>query len=362
MRRITRALAITLGLGTIACGGGEPGELPVSDEPAEVSVSKPASSYGVTTLPATVVAEERAQLATRISGTIRSIAVDIGTTVSVGQTLLSLDTDEIDARIAGVRAAAELARQYHARIAALAADGAATEQELDDAAARLEMAEAGLRDARAQRQYVVLRAPFAGVVTARLADPGDLAKPGVPVLELMGSGGLEIEADLPADLAGNLSPGQGVVVYRPESGARYRATITRVVPAVEPASRRFRVEARFEPSGAGEPNIPPGTFVRMELRHPGTTTRWIPADAIVRRGQLTGVYTVDGERLRLRWVRLGRELDGTVELLAGPGSDVALVRQPGPRLVDGQAVSGVRHVDWTPPFLDERVERTEGAR
>lgn len=362
MRRITKALAISLGLGATACGGGEPGQLPVSDEAVEVSVSKPATSYALTTLPATVVAEERAQLATRISGTIRSISVDIGTSVSVGQTLLSLDTDEIDARIASAKAAADLARQYHARIAALAEDGAATEQELDDAAARLDMAEAGLKDTRAQRAYVVLRAPFSGVVTARMADPGDLAKPGVPVLALMGSGALEIEADLPADMAGSLSLGQHVIVYEPETGARHRATITRVVPAVEPASRRFRVEARFDTGRAGEPKVPPGTFVRIELRQPGTTTRWIPADAIVRRGQLTGVYTVDGEQLRLRWVRLGRELDGTVELLAGPAPDVALVRQPAPRLVDGQPVSGVRNVEWTPPFLDEPAERMEGVR
>lgn len=360
--RAGRTLAVSLGLAAAACGGGDPGELPAIDRPVEVSVSRTVASHGVTTLPATVVAEERAQLATRISGTIRSVPVDIGTGVSVGQALLSLDTDEIDARIASAKAAAELARQYHARIAPLAEDGAATEQELDDAAARLEMAEAGLRDARAQRDYVVLRAPFSGVVTARMADPGDLAKPGVPVLELIGSGALEIQADLPADLAGRLSVGEDVMVYRPETGARHRARITRVVPAVEPASRRFRVEARFETTGADAPNVPPGAFVRLEMRQPETMTRWIPADAIVRRGQLSGVYTVEGDRLRLRWVRLGRQLDGTVELLAGPGLDVALVRKPESRLMDGQPVSSVRQVDWAPPFDQDVVARMEGGR
>jgi RND family efflux transporter MFP subunit len=301
-------------------------------------------------------------LATRISGTIRRMSVEIGARVEAGAALAALDTDEIDARIASAEAAAKLARQWHDRIASLATDGAATAQELDDAEARLEMAEAGLRDARAQREYVVLRAPFAGVITGRMADPGDLALPGVPILTMIGLGGLKVEADLPAELAGRLEIGSQAEVYWPEMGKRFPARVARLVPAVERSSRRFRIEAQFEPGPAGQPEIPPGTFVRLELSEPAATTRWIPADAVVTRGQLKGVFVVEADHLRLRWVRLGQQLDGTVELLAGPRPDALLVRQPDIDLTDGRPVAAVREVDWAPPIRVQPSVNMEAVR
>ncbi len=348
-------------LATLGCGG-EPGALPESEAPVEVVVSTAVASPSLAGAPGTVLSTEEAELATRISGTIRRVAVDIGSRVARGDVLVSLDTDEIDARIASAQAAAELARRSHGRIQALAADGAATEQELDDAAARREMAEAALRDARAQREYVALRAPFAGVITARLADPGDLAVPGVPILKLTGTAALKVTADLPAELSGRLVVGDAVSVVRPESGRRYPARVTRVVPAVDPSSRRFRVEARFETEAAATPDIPPGTFVRVEFDEPTSTTRWIPADAIKQRGQLTGVFVVEGEKLRLHWVRLGQRHEGAVELLAGPPLGALLVRTPASELVDGQPVAIARQVEWAPDFVDSLTVSAEVVR
>jgi RND family efflux transporter MFP subunit len=360
MKRIMRAQALALViLATVACGG-EPGALPVRGEPVDVTASKSVSSYSLVTAPATVLTTESADLATRISGTIRQVLVDIGASVSAGQALVTLDTQEIDARVASAEAAAELARAWHDRIAALAEDGAATAQELDDAEARLEVAEAGLRDARAQRDYVLLRAPFSGIITSRRANPGDLAVPGVPILQMIGEGSLKITADLPGELAGQLSVGDDVWVNRPDGGARYAARLTRVVPAVERSSRRFRIEARFV-GDEQTPNIPAGAFVRIELKQPAATTRWIPTDAVVSRGQLSGVFVVEGDELRLRWVRLGRQLEGATELLAGPPQAAWLVREPAVELVDGQPVGNVRQVEWTPPLIGVPPSRGEGA-
>ncbi len=360
MKRITGVLAVWLGLAVAACAG-EPGELPDNAEPIDVVVSMSVAAPGVVTAPATVIAEQQAELATRVSGTIRRMSVDIGAQVAAGDALATLDTGEIDARIESAQAAAQLARQWHKRIAALATDGAATSQELDDATARLEMAEAALRDVRAQRDYVALRAPFSGVITQRMADPGDLAVPGVPILTMIGTGSLKIEADLPAEMAGKLSAGDLLSVYRAETSGRYAARLTRVVPAVERASRRFRIEAQFEPSQPPV-GIPPGTFVRIELNEPAEMTRWIPSDAIVKRGQLSGVFTLDGERLRLRWVRLGQQLGDAVELLAGPPASLALLREPGPAIADGQPVGNVSRVEWAPPFATQKTASVEGSR
>jgi RND family efflux transporter MFP subunit len=359
MKWIKGTFALTLVTLTAAGCGGEPGELSVSETPVDVVVSRSVVSPGVLTAPATVLATEQADLATRMSGTIRQVLVDIGARVSAGQPLVALDTKETDARVESAQAAAELAQQWHDRIAALAHDGAATAQELDDAEARLEVAEANLRDARAQRDYVVLRAPFSGVITARRADPGDLAVPGAPILEMIGEGSLKIEADLPAELAGRLAVGDDVAVYQPETATRHAARVTRVVPAVEPASRRFRIEARFEP-GTELPDVTPGEFVRIEIDQPEAMTRWIPTDALVKRGQLTGVFVVDGDELRLRWVRLGRQSGEATEMLAGPPQAAMLVREPVPQIADGQPVGSVRESDWAPSFLDAQRPSGEG--
>ena len=361
MKHVKGSIGVLLAVALAGCGG-EPGELPPSGEPVDVAVSSAVVSYAVKAIPATVVATEEAELATRSSGTIRRMSVEIGARVAVGEALAALDTDEIDARITGAEAVAELARQSHQRIASLAVDGAATAQELDDAEARLEMAEAGLLDARAQRDYVVLRAPFAGVITGRMADPGDLALPGVPILTMIGTVGLKVEADLPADLAGRLAVGTHATVFWPDKTQRFAARVARVVPAVDSRSRRFRVEALFEAGPGGQPEIPPGTFVRLELGEPAATTRWIPADAVVTRGQLKGVFVVEADHLRLRWVRLGQHLDGTVELLAGPRPDALLVRQPSLDLTDGRPVGDVREIDWAPPIRVRQSASREGVR
>ncbi len=356
-----KELSVAATLAAFGCGG-EPGALPEREEPVEVAVSTSVASRSLTNVPGSVMATEEAQLATRISGIIRRVSVDIGSPVTRGDALVVLDTGEIDARIAGAEAAAELARRSYQRIAALAVDGAATEQELDDATARMEMANAALNDARAQREYVALRAPFSGIITARMADPGDLATPGVPILELTGTAGLKVMADVPAALSGRLSVGDAVNVVRPESGRRYAARVTRVVPAVEPSTRRFRIEALFA-SLAEEPNdLPPGTFVRVEFDEPTSTTRWIPADVIRQRGQLNGVFVVEGDTLRLRWVRLGQRLEGAVELLAGPPVGALLVRAPSLELADGRPVAKARQVEWAPEFVDERTASAEGVR
>ncbi len=356
-----RGISVAATLAAVGCGG-EPGALPEREAAVEVEVSTAVASRSLVGVPGTVLATEEAELATRISGTIRRVDVDIGSRVTRGDALVVLDTGEIDARIAGAEAAAELARRSHRRIAALAVDGAATEQELDDAAARLEMAEAALRDARAQREYVALRAPFGGVITARMADPGDLAVPGVPILALTGTAGLKVTADLPAELSGRLAIGDAVTVVRPESGHRHPARVTRVVPAVEPSTRRFRVEARFDTQATAPPEIPPGTFVRVEFDEPTSTTRWIPTDVIKPRGQLNGVFVVENDTLRLHWVRLGQRLEGAVELLAGPPVGALLVRAPSPELADGRPVVIARRSEWVPEFVEQRPVSVEGVR
>jgi hypothetical protein len=188
-----------------------------------------------------------------------------------------------------------------------------------------------------------------------MADAGDLAVPGRPVLRLAARGEVKVVADLPSALAGTLREG-AVVRIRTVDGRVVPGVLTRVVPSLDAATRRFRVEASPSDEGA----LRPGQLVRLELAGAGEGTRWLPADALVRRGQLTGVFAVEGDTLRLRWIRVGRIEGEAVELLAGPAGALTVVRRPTADLRDGQSVSSVS--TEVPPASQGALSQPEGAR
>jgi RND family efflux transporter MFP subunit len=344
-----RTIAAVLAVAALgACDRGEPGAGGEADEAVAVEVSAAVRGAGLESFPATVTSTDEAELATRASGTVRRVRVNVGSRVEAGDTLVELDAEGVEARVEEAEAAVEGARARHERIRALERDGAATEQELDDVEEALRRAEAGLREARAQRGYVALRAPFAGTVVRRDADPGDLAVPGRPILALVRPGSVEIEADLPAAVAARIARGDRLDVRDPETGVVVPARVERISPARDPASRRVRVE--LVPSGGGGdgPGLSPGGFVRVERVDREVPTVWVPRDAVIRRGQLAGVLTVRDGAVDLRWVRIGAERGPAVEVLAGLEAGDRVVRRPGPAVADGTPVGSVREEDWSP--------------
>lgn len=332
MNRIVIAAGFVLAL--TACGT-ESGEHPAPElAPVAVTVSTSETAAAPTRHPARVVPVEEAEVATRTAGTIDRVHVRVGDRVARGAPIATLDEADVRARIDAARASLELARKTFARVEALERDGAASTQEKDQATAQLRGAEAMVREAEAQAAYVEIRAPFAGVVTARMADPGDLAAPGFPLVQLAGTG-VKVVTELPATLSGTVAAGDGVKLV--VEGRVLAGTVSHVVPALNRASRRFRVEIAPE----ADASLLPGAFVRVRLETGTDVSRWIPADAVVRSGQLTGAFTVEEETLRLRWLRLGRTEGERVEVLAGPSGPLTVVRNPGHGFVDGQPVASV---------------------
>jgi RND family efflux transporter MFP subunit len=345
-----KSIIVMMSLLAGACAADEPGAIHHSETPVDVVVSEASVSTGLQTFPATLVARNEADLATRMAGTILDLPVDVGDPVREGQVLVRLDGSDIQARIAGAEANVELARRSFERVQNLERDGAASRQELDQAQASLTAAEAGLRDARAQAGYTELRAPFDGTVTRRLAQAGDLAAPGRPILRITGLSALKVEADLPAEMAGRVAPGDTLALVRPGAGERASfAVVERVSPALEAGSRRFRVEAALASSEADD--FLPGAYVRVGVPSGEAPVQWIPSDALVVRGQLTGVYVVDSatgaDEVRLHWVRTGERRGDGIELLAGPRPGARIVRRPDVGLFDGRAVSGTRVEAWS---------------
>lgn len=339
-----RTSLFTAVLAAAACSADEPGRIPTSEAATGLTLAAVTRAPGVESYPAQVVSDRTAEIATRTSGMVESVLVDVGDRVRSGSVLVLLDGAGVQAQVAAARAAHELALKSFGRIEALHRDGAASHQELDQARARMVAAESALRGARAQESYVTVRAPFDGVVTRRDVDAGDLATPGRPLLTLEVPGALEVVAELPARRTGDLTIGDDVSVWWRDGAEPLTARVSRVVPALGSGSRRFRVEATLS---AVAPGLLSGAYARLEVLRPGRGPRWIPSDAVLRRGQLTGIFAVESDTLRLRWVRLGEQRAGAVELLAGPAGVQSVVRRPSSDLYDGRSVADATEEPWS---------------
>lgn len=277
----------------------------------------------------TVRAGRRAELATRLMGTIEAVRVRAGDRVTTGQLLLTLDAGSPQAGLAQARAGLDLATRTLRRMERLHADSAIPAAQLDAARAAYAEAEGQAKAAEVELGYAGLRAPFAGVIAARLAEPGDLAAPGRPLLVIEDEGPREVVVGVPDDLLRIIRPGMVVPVRIGSGEWRVDARVIAVVPVSDPGSRT--AEVRLSTPGG----LPSGASAVAEFPVAGGSGLRIPASALVRRGQLVGVFVfAPDSTTRLRWIRLGRSEGSTAEVQAGLEAGDLIALQPS-GLTDG---------------------------
>ncbi len=266
-----------------------------------------------------------ATLSTKLMAAVTAVHVKEGDVVREGQLLVSLDVRDIDAKAtqaSGNLQSAEAmladAEVQTARMRALFADSAAPKAQLDAAEAGLARAKAmvnaargGVAEASAVRAYGALRAPFAGVVTQRLVDPGAFAAPGMPLITVQQSTSLRVTAMVPPGAAQSVTRGQSVSVTI--EGVEATGTVEGVVAAA--SGGLFTVNV-IVPNREGR--YPTGGSATLSLAGAPRAVRLVPLAAVTREGDLTGllVRTPDGGADR-RWVRLGRVRGDLVEVLSG---------------------------------------------
>lgn len=315
-------------------GAGEPFQgtaLPVEVE--EIQVQVPVEG--------TVVARNRAEITTRMMARVTELSADLGTRVRAGQILLRLGTEDIAANRAKAEAAvtvAQAARDEAAKHAdrmdvLLAQDVVAQVQrdqahlQLTQAESQLAMANATLREVETAGSYAAIRAPFDGEVVSRFIDQGDVAAPGMPLLVVEEVGAREGKLAVPVTAAQALRPGDTLSVSI-LGGRSNRAPVRVVAAGADPMSKTVEVRVILPqdwPTGVSlSALVPTGTSQAIT----------IPASAVVRRGQLTGVRVVAGEGTALRWIRLGRAVgENRVEVLSGlnPGDEIVVSSQEAAR-------------------------------
>jgi multidrug efflux pump subunit AcrA (membrane-fusion protein) len=343
-------------------------------EPIAVATAKVALTDVASPIDAGGVVQARvtATIAARILARIREVRVSPGDRVRSGQTLLVLDGDDLAAGARAARAAvlaaeqgasaaaAELqavnaglvlARASHDRIAELQAKRSATAQELDEATAALRTADARVAAASARasqaasavesaraahdqastvHSFATIAAPFDGLITEKLVDPGNMASPGTPLLRLEDTRGFRLDVRVDESRIDQIRTGDSVPVFLGAATTSIAGTVVEVSRAVDVDARSFLVKIALP----DEDGVRSGTFGKARFRGTSRRALTVPASAIVRRGQLTSVFVVENGLARVRLVSL-REF----EVLAGLTNTEIVILSPPAGVTDGRRVS-----------------------
>ncbi|MBI5155228.1 efflux RND transporter periplasmic adaptor subunit, partial [Candidatus Poribacteria bacterium] len=200
-------------------------------------------------------------------------------------------------------------------------DGVSSKAELDRAEAARQSLEAdadrarrAVDEARAALTYATITAPISGRVVDRLAEPGDTATPGVPLLRLYDAASLRLEANVRESLAARLKPGTELRARIDATGEEFAVRVDEVVPQTDAGSRTMVVKASFD----ARANLDPGMFGRLLLPAGEASRLYVPSSAVQRTGQLEFVQVPEGDGMVRRFVRTaGREGAERVEVLSG---------------------------------------------
>jgi multidrug efflux pump subunit AcrA (membrane-fusion protein) len=342
---------------------------PITVAVAEVAMTDVASavdSGGV------VQARTTARITARIMAPVREVRVSPGDRVREGQTLIVLDGNDLAAGARSARSAAIAAEQgsnaaaaerqaaeaglalalaSHDRIAGLQARRSATAQELDDATAALRSSEARVAGASARalqaasavesaraasdqasttESFARIAAPFDGVVTEKMVEPGNMASPGTPLLRLEDTRGFRLEVRVDESRIGQIRNGDSVPVFLGTATASIVGKVDEISRAVDADARAFLVKVALPDA----PGLRSGEFGKA--RFSGTPRRalTIPSSAVVRRGQLASVFVVDKGVARVRVVNLRES-----EVLAGLTESEVVILSPQAGITDGRRVS-----------------------
>lgn len=326
-------------IGMLASGCSKAERPVTSSPPAPVTPVRTApverDAAGAASVPATVQARQRAILAARVPASIVALPFREGQSVPAQAVVVRLEDGPQRAEVAAASAAAQAASTDLRRMQSLLARGAATQREADEAATRAAAAESRLSAARDDQAYAVLRAPFAGRLTRRHANVGDVVAPGAPLVELEGRDGLELLATVEAELAAGLTAGQNLEVQVDGQAEALTATVRAVSSAGDPATHRFEVRADLPE----RQDLRSGLFARLSVPRAGAAAAlYVPKSAIFERGGLTGVFVAQQDHARLRWVATGRALGERVEVRAGVAAGELVVLDPA-GLLDGAPIS-----------------------
>jgi RND family efflux transporter MFP subunit len=314
----------------------------------------------------TIQAKTISVISSRIMGTITDILVKQGDKITAGQELLLIDNNDLTQRVNAAQAAYQesqralqtaksnqsLAETTYSRYKQLFDEKALTGQEMDQITnqkeravldfqrvkASVEAAKANLNQAKVNLAFARITSPVDGVVTHKNIDKGSMAAPGVPLLTVEDNSSYKVEVNIDESMANQVHLSMPVDAVVDSVSAIFKGTISEIVPSIDTSSRTFAVKALI----AKDPNehlLRNGLYARVLIPRGKTSILAIPSAAIVRRGQLVGVYVVgENNRITYRMIRTGRIFGNDVEVLSGLSEGERIVASEVSNVFEGETV------------------------
>lgn len=290
-----------------------------------------------------VAAAFEAKIAAQIDGVMREVLVSVGDRVAQDQPLASLDDRVLRAELEQAEAALARSTDERERVALLAERRLTDARREQSAIAQHRIDRAAVGKLQTLLSLTRFPSPVAGIVTARLVQPGDHMQAGAHLFTIADVSRLRVFAKVPEQVALGVDRGEVArVEVEGVAGTSRRARVDRVYPSSDPVSHQTIVELDL---GAVYPSLRPGLQTTVVLpieRRSGvvvvdrTAIPEVPADGVV------DAFVVEGGRARARRLRLGLVLEQQVEITSGLAEGEAVVVRRGGRVQDGTAVRDAR--------------------
>jgi RND family efflux transporter MFP subunit len=333
----------------------------VTDNTAAIAVkvagNTAATNSSFVTASGKIEAENSANVSTRMMGYVTKVSVKVGQKVNAGQLLVSINSTDlqakkaqVDASILQATAAFNNAKKDYERFTALFNQQSASQKELDDMTSRYEMAKAGLEAAKQMRNEVVaqfgysnITAPFSGEITNTFVKEGDMANPGMPLVSIEGASRLQVTAMVSESDIANIQNGMTVNVLVKSINKAVNGKVTEVSSSAKNTGGQYLVKINLTQTDKA---ILSGMFVNVQFPIANKTQTTastdkvlVPESALVKQGQLTGIYTIgNGNTAILRWLRIGKTFGNQVEVLSGLSAEEQYIISAEGKLFNGAKV------------------------
>ncbi|MCF6224426.1 MAG: efflux RND transporter periplasmic adaptor subunit [Flavobacteriaceae bacterium] len=322
--------------------------------PVNVTIATPSSQKAGAYFSASgqIETEQFANISTRMMGYVSKIHVKVGDKVKKGQLLININNSAIEAKKAQANAGLiqaqagfNIAKKDYERFKKLFEQNSASQKEFDDISTRYEIAKAQVESAKqmqneinAMLSYSNIKAPFSGIITSKTINEGGMANPGMPLFSLEAPGKYVATALVPETEITQIKKGENVEVFIKSTHEKLLGTVSEVSSSSLNTGGQYLVKISLK--NDDRIKLFSGMFVstNFPLKNGVNNNIIIPKSALVKQGQLTGIYTVSKSNTAiLRWLKLGKISDDKIEVLTGLSKDEKYIVS-----ADGKLYNGVK--------------------
>ncbi len=339
---IARILPLLLLALTGACSDGKapaPTQKPGKTSPVLVEVAQvqKRSIAGNWRRSGTLVYRHVLRVHTREEGLVTSLPWFEGDKVKKGDILAVLDDERLKAELRKAKATRSMATRRVSRLERLRKTKATSEEDLIEAQTELELAQTEVEILETRLNYTTIKAPFSGVITRRLAEPGDAVPRNHHLLTLANPRSLVVRVAAPEQLLADLDTESTVKIQLDRPGSQpLTGRLQRIFPTLDPQSRLGTIEVKLDDS----PEIlRAGQFVRVALTGMAKTRLMIPFAALRtdRRGEY--VYIVENKQVARKDITSGERFGDWLEVTEGLEASDRVVKRGFTNLKNGTLVT-----------------------